>query len=403
MMKNMYLVNILIIMIFTTGCGVESFTSASTSLIERRSFLNLTSLEEVEIDNNIRSTTLLIYPKAEDLERFEFVAPTAQAWSGVKEILSYGESVQTVIPLSMPAFEKSAQVIFTIISAGQARDDAFIAIKKAEEKLEKLLKERDELLAGTEKKLEAIEDFVKDSECYYKDRPGKDENFICRLEKDDDFRRRKRIRDCDDVIEIEFPDFSEAENELLNSLKSDCNLLLEEEEKVKNGPIRDEIDRQQEIISLNSQYRDDGKQVVIDLLEGGVEKINPNVFLTTGAENEKPNDVGPYSIIKFSDDKKDIETFSLRLDLGTNYSDGAGFQEYSLENGKITDLRYYKRSNLETVLEFKIITKDFTIEAELFESIQEYHGLRYVGDLVIKYPNGTTREGVGKIEVSLKK
>ena len=90
------------------------------------------------------------------------------------------------------------------------------------------------------------------------------------------------------------------------------------------------------------------------------------------------------------------------LDLGTNYSEGAGFKEYSLANGKIQDLRYYKKSNLETVLEFKILTVDFRIEAELFESIQDYHGVRYVGDLVIRYFDGKTREGVGKIEISIK-
>lgn len=402
---------------FFVGCGVDAEkTDPANDLLNRRNFsplvtqtitlddysFELLDVKDIEIDNNIRSTTLLIYPNANDLTEFEFNSPTLQAWEGVKEILPYGDSVIPFIPKSMSSFDKASEIIFTIISAGQARDDAYVAMKKAEQQLNFHLKERDELLKETEVKLDFFSDLWEVSECYYQKRPKKGEKFICKLEKDDDFKRRKRIRDCDDIVEIEFLNLSASELSLTENIQLGCETALQEEDNIKNGPIKQLIEEQQAIITKNSQYRDDGKQVVIDLLEGTLEKINSNVFLTTGAENEKPNDTGPYSIIKFSPDKNTIQQLSLRLDLGRNYSEGAGFKEYSLANGRITDLLYYRKSDLEKALEFKINTNDFVIEAELYESIQPYHGLRYVGDLLVRYPDGTTREGVGKIEVALK-
>ncbi len=403
-MKKYFIINLLFVLLASSSCGVDSSAKAGTGFVERRSFLNLAAADYEKIDNNIRSTTFLIYPKASDLDGFEFNTATAQSWKGVKEILPYGDKVQTVIPRSMPSFEKSSQVIFTIISAGQARDDAYLAKQKAVEKLSALEDERAELLSDVKKELRSLGKKTRKKVCYYKERPADGEKYICQLTPDDVFLEDndRKARNCEKFLEHEYINTNEEEKLELDQLAADCTTQLNKEQEINNGPISDKIAAQQEIETRNSQYRDDGKQVVIDILKA-VEAFNPNVFLTTGAENEKGTDVGPYSRINFSKNDQGqtvIDEFLLLLDLGTNYSEGAGFKEYSLANGKIQDLRHYVRGPLETVLEFKVVTSDFTIEAELFESSQPYHGLRYVGDLIVRYPNGDTREGVGKIEIS---
>lgn len=431
-----YILSLLILALVCSCAGDAERLNADNKFVDREEIAGINAVEGRAMDlvkgRDIRSITMLIYPNKEDLEGFDFQSAPGKnrSWNNFLNDISYSSLVKRNY-VGMPAGDMAVQAIFTVISAGESRDGAFLNKVKKETKIIKLRKEKDELETPPIDLKEALEQVQIEMEpfsvCYYKrsEKPDSDdENYLCKTAKDDDYSRSKKARSkCLRTLQFDFIDLNEEQSIAFESMKTKCtsstkaydDFLASVEGKliILEKSIKTLED---EVIALE-RLRDDGKSVVLDILQSAEmylnNKIGQNVALVGTASTLEQSE-GAISELSYrstqrNDDttntiieKYHIDELKLFLDFGNFYESGPGAREYSIENNRITNVKYYKKNNKVIKLEFLLKADGFNIFADLSETIQDGFGIRYVGEVTAFYKNSVTRKGVLKIEIDQK-
>ncbi|GAB4406945.1 MAG: hypothetical protein OHK0056_06520 [Bacteriovoracaceae bacterium] len=358
-----------------------------------------------EFETEARDVTIIIYPRTEDMNGLIF-SPTEErkeSWEGVFNELTpaYRSRISAELGSDLTDAKKVSRLVLLIQTAGEVRDAKYRAkIPLTTEKtiIEKDIKKaQDELLPAIDQALEA---FV----CYYKARPRRGEKWDCKTEADADFKREKTPKNCEEMNEMNFTfSTSDIEKKYAEN-KSKCESNQAELDK-RTSKLKE---RNQELnleIEAINKVRDDAKSVVLDLLEA-VEKNTGNIHVSTSSTLDKPLDCPGDSTgtkclsrLVFTDNKKqDVRELTIYSDFGVYAGEKLALAEYSTKNGGISELKFYTDRDGVKILSFNLNTPSFTVSATLSTTIQEDMGLRFVGETVVRYPDGRSRKGVMKLE-----
>ena len=422
----------LFLLLFFCSCAEDAERLvADNSLIDREEVAGINAVEGRAMDlaagEDVRSITMLIYPNKEDLEGFSFQSAPGKdrSWNNFLNDISYRNLVKRDY-VGMQPDDMAVQAIFTVLSAGESRDNAYLNKVRKEKQTQTLRDEKEALETPPAELEEALEQVKLEMEpfsvCYYKrsEKPDSDdEKYSCKTEKDDDYSRSKKARSsCIRTLQFDFIDLDQDKQVAFETMKKNCqestdaydDFLAGVQEKLTL--LENEIEKlENEAIRLES-LRDDGKSVVLDILQSAEKHLNSksisNVALVGTASTVEQSE-GPLSQISYTKDDRGlvgeqffINELKLFLDFGNFYSTGPGAREYSVENQKITNVKYYKKNNKVIKLEFFIEADGFRIFADLSETIQDGFGIRYVGEVTAYYKNNVTRKGAIKIEINQK-
>ena len=121
------------------------------------------------------------------------------------------------------------------------------------------------------------------------------------------------------------------------------------------------------------------------------------------ATQEKPDDIGPESVITFSPDFSSVTDFKLYVDFLPGNATKVGYGEYSLDNNSIKNLSLYTTSAGIKKMKFTLVLPDMTIDVDGDLTIDDsVIGARLVdSQTYVKFNNGEERRGVFKIELDV--
>jgi len=383
--------SIIIILSFgLAACGRQAeLKTAPTVLVEQVQNSKLTP-KDVVADTNMRAMTLLSYPLARDISDwdFEIKEETKDSWTMFLDSLKFKDRLVTSFSKDLDSTTKIQEIVTLVQSAGESRDQAFKKMSPLKKELQKIDTEiANAKIDLTPKDLESIT-------CFYAKKPSAGKSFECKSKLEGEYNKEKTSNVCKDFLKFKFID-AEIETRIENAQIS-CNELQVrlDDLKTKSKIVDDQI-------ATYVALRSAGESIVIDLLQS-VENKNPGlVLIATGGTIEKNKDPSEaLSQIHFKDNA--LDAISLIIDFGPNLSSGSGKVEYSLENGKITNLSFKKESDGVWTLKFNIVTSDFIVKTNMAYSVHPTLGVRFVGDAHFHYPNGEVRKGVMKLEFDVK-
>ena len=374
------------LVVLLVSCGREADTPfAPTSIFDTQGVAPFSATKTLSSD--IRAATIVVYPTAEDVENLEFYpleGTTSAEWNGLLSDLEYRDRLATGFSKDDDSFQKALDVTQLIFASGRYRDDAlrrisFLGVKINEEMTK---------LQDFE-----VENKIDEISCYYVDRPDLGEPYLCHLSATETTRSRpKTFYTCEDWSRFELVEGQETEEnfERYQQIKSDCSrlsadLLVYTEES-----------------TLKSTNRVSAENVVLDLLLE-TELVTNVVLAAKVATTEKPNDIGPESVISFSPDYSSVLDFKLYIDFLPGNASKIGYNEYSLENGLINNLSLYTTASGLKKLKFNLELPDMTISVDGDLSIEEsIIGARLVdSQTYVTFKNGEKRRGVFKIELDV--
>ncbi len=374
-----------LLILIVSSCGREALKKKAPKEYLPVNGILSQSLTGKSFDPNMRSMTLLIYPRAKDVVTFQY-RPKGNAitpWQTSLNDLSYGDQIVQKYTKEMPGALKVSKMVAAILSVGESRDKAFkkaAPLKNQAKKFSQVIKEKNS----------ALKKRLKPFKCYYVKKPNRGQTYDCRLNEGESRSQKKSLRSCRDLKKYSFvfsPDEQEREAEF-GTITSDCADLSQQREEL--GVLKEEIE--------NYNYiRKSGESVVLDLLQSAEQHTGKKVFVAVGASKEKVNEEDEKSTLIIDPETRVIQGLKLLIDFGLNYSGGSGYQEYSTDNGKIQNFRLEKRGKAD-VLKFTLETLDFTIEAALSMTIQDFMDLRFVGEIQTRYPDGSVARGAMKLE-----
>ncbi len=459
-MKVRYI--LLPLLLLGTSCSREA-----ESIKAKKSLLTPPAVESLEIasddiDQKVRSITLISYPNPEELNGVDFrlsekefddvfyakkydVELTSNNANSLEEsfLVPYGDIMPNGITKGDDNLDKASDVIMQIINVGNVRDEAFreyVSLKRQlEPSLGKIESVNNEISTYsfyeiTNKKDEfedyrrqlVLERFKKYGlKTKSKPKDAKNcNNFDRRYEKlalDLEF----KVRDSEtgEVIET-IPAFTDTELEKLNSIKEDCR-LNDQITAMQDGFMGKQLLNSSGKIELESTYNA-GKTYVTNLLDRITLKNN-KTYLSTGVYKESDLDgsagesfkkrvallkdskgrLSQKELLHYSEidlaltEDKKFKKFKLHLELL-----GSNPRVYSLENGGITNFSYDTYLGAKRLM-FTINGKDrrgnnVVVNAELGQKSSSTMGVRFVGDAEFIYDNGTRNDGVMKIELDIK-
>lgn len=401
-----------------------------------------------KMETQTRAITLLFYPRPEHIVDFSYSVDdlSKPSWEMVLATLPYADKVVSDYPASMDKDVKVQKMVAAIQSVGRSRDNAWREMAPLDVKMKEINAKK----VLIQEEISETEPDVKwrDFTCYYAKRPRRGQKYQCRPKKDDEFKRRKAPRGCDDLLELEFtydnPEDQAAFDEVYVSCEKAAPRLAELDSELK--ALNEDFDELYEKFEPLERIRKSGEAVVLDILQTAErytkEEGFPQVYVATGSSQEKPNNQDIISEVKidfqkimqmrdreaqlvklmsdtrlnsyeFNDLKKEhtavvrylengfLEKFSLWLEFGLNYSGGTRSQEYSIENGGIQDFKLVW-SGVNPAFHFKIVNKDFWIECELDVTNDDpAMGYRAVGEVFAHYPDGSITRGGMKLEFNM--
>lgn len=349
--------------------------SAPEKKVQRVSIQGLTVSGD-DFESDIRAVTLLAYPNAQDLKNFSYdLAPKYANLLGAKFnnyraegfpesfLLSERASKQKLgISSALTPNEKYATIVNQIISIGFLRDSAF---------KQQLITEEVQL------------EIYSDIETLFEDLfffPVIDEDGTYKLVADETTEEEgESFYDCEEYTDsVETLVVDNSTSSTKTSIENQCQSF-------------DKASSQVEFL-INQVYGL-GEGYVLQLLDAVQKDIGRNFLTTTMAIDR---DTDEYSQLTLSEDGNTVEELTLFVDI----NDKNGYNEYSLENGKIKNLKFYKGESGAKVLEFEMVTDLYTVKTKLGMSVMDYYDLRFVGDATFHYKDGQVREGVMKIEVN---
>ncbi|MCR9204674.1 MAG: hypothetical protein NXH75_08865, partial [Halobacteriovoraceae bacterium] len=354
--------------------------------------------------------------------------------------------VVTDYPADMNTFKKVQKMVAAIQSVGRSRDNAWREMEPLDRRMEEIGVEK----TAINERIEEIEPDIKfrDFECFYQKRPRRGKKYECKTKKDSEFKRRKKARGCDDLLEFSFTYENEEEEKIYEEAIGKCAVVADELSELdeKKKVLNIEFDELFEKFEPLEFIRKSGEGVVLDILQAAEryteEQGYPQVYVATGSSKEKPNVQDVLSEVKIDWQKiltmqkkradlelqlKDerinsyefeklktqynevvnylenpMEKFSLWIEFGLNYSGGTRSQEYSIENGGIKDFEVVWIGP-NPAFNFKIVNDDFWIECALDVTNDDpAMGYRAVGEVFAHYPDGTVTRGGMKLEFNMR-
>jgi hypothetical protein len=368
MEKSMQISNLFIslFLLMAMACGPKAQVDdleSSRFPIGYRQF----SFADKVIDSEVRSITLLTMPVEQDVVGFSY-QPDPRDWSIVFSSIPYGDRIPYGIPLELDAFNKTAQVVYTVMVAGDVRNASYERIKTKESEKALILARLEQLLIL--------------HPCYTGLRPN---HRSCFAHQSELTVETPRIADsCDVLSRWNWMNLTAEEEESLAQNLEDCR-------NVDGGRLAD-LDQE---IASEDDIRDKAKGIVLDLLNQAERHARSN-FVATGATKSEEDTINGYrSLIQMSADRRSFTQFQLAVD----FNIGQGYQLYSLENGLIRDFVYSELAPGVWQLTFKLFNDRFWLDAELSMDVNDIYDLRFSGDTDVYFPDGTIRKGVMKIEM----
>jgi hypothetical protein len=412
MMNTYKIITVIFPFILLCSCAREAeVLDAPNSLNEQFFSLQAYSAEAGEMENTVRAMTLLFYPRPEQIRTFSYQPMNADAqnsWNSVLQTTPYADRIVQNYPALMEPDLKVQKLVAAIQAVGRSRDNAWRQMQPLDERMKAIESEKTIL----NEKIKELEPELKwrDYTCFYESRPRRGANYDCRAVRDETFSKRKRPRSCEDFLSFDFT-FNDDQGDIqtnFESAKTDCAAVLPqiEEIEVVITSLNQEFDALNEKFEPLFAIRKSGEGVVLDILQTAERYTlalgNPEVYVATGSTIEKPNNQEILSEVKINWETKEIEVFKLFIEFGLNYSGGVNSLEYSIENGRIQDMRLeFVGPNPRAV--FKLLTDDFWIECELdITNDDPTMGLRMVGEVFAHFPDGTKTRGGMKLEFNTK-
>jgi len=382
--NNIFIFTLVSLML--VSCGREADMPQVDNLVFEQSGV-LPFSTTTQISSDIRAATIVVYPTTEDVKNLNFLpleGTTADEWSGLLNDLDYRSRLATSFVKDTDSYQKALDVTQLIFASGRYRDDA--------------LRRIDTLNGFVAQETAALEDYeienkIDEIDCFYIDRPSYGEPYLCSLSSTAETRRRpKSFYTCEDWDRFELLDGQEAHENFsrYSRIKVECD------KKSKN--LRLYVDE----ISMKKENRVSAENVVLDLLLE-TELVTNVVLAAKVATQEKPDDIGPESIIKFTDGYKEVSELKLYVDFLPGNASQVGYGEFSMANGAISNIQVYNQTGGVKKLSFTLMLPDMVIEVDGDLTIEKsVMGARLVDSQTnVLFNNGEKRRGVFKIEMDV--
>ncbi|MBT6326930.1 MAG: hypothetical protein HOJ35_13260 [Bdellovibrionales bacterium] len=393
------------------GCAPKAELMKADFKVFPKKVINAMSsdVQKLEFETEMRDVTMIAYPTLEEVKGFTFTPrdEVKPSWDNVVSKLTetYQRKLQTTFDDKMSDEKKLGTIVTLVQTAGEVRDGQYQSKVPLEIKSEANWSKIDELKSEVEPKIDAILDSYP---CFYVKRARRGQMWTCELTNINGTRSRpKTARKCTDLDLFGYSNMTADDIQSFEIQKSACTDLKENLDQTLESlkSENDEIDTKLRDIK---QVRFDGQSVVIELLES-IEKYSEGTYLSSSSSKSKkldcPGDeVGTkcLSSIKFSEDKKTIEELKLFTSFGVYAKDSLPLEEYSLGNGRVNNLKFYRTSYGGQILSFTLNTDLFVIKAKLSMSYRGDFGLRFVGETKM-YHGGKVKRGIMKLEIDKKK
>ncbi len=393
------------------GCAPKAELKNADFKVFPKKVINAMSsdVQKLEFETEMREVTIIAYPTLEEVKGFIFTPREEMqpSWDNVISKLpdNYQSKLQTTIDDKMSDEKKLGTIVTLVQTAGEVRDGEFQNKAPLEIKSEENWIKIAELKAEMEPKIDEILDSYP---CFYVKRAPSGQMWTCELTNINGTRSRPKIaRKCNVLETFNYSNMTAGDIQAFETQKSVCTDL---DESLGRSTESLKAENKEIVKNLRNikQARLDGQSVVLELLES-VEKYSEGTFISSNSSISKkldcPGDeVGTkcLSSIKFSKDKKTIEELKLFTSFGVYAKDKLPLEEYSLENGRINNLKFYRTTYGGQILSFTLSTDLFKIKAELSMSYRGDFGLRFVGETKM-YHDGKVKRGVMKLEIDKKK
>lgn len=368
----------LISLFFLLACGRVAERIKVESVYPPISSINTVLAKELKNKADMRSSSIVLYPNPSELQGMSFdpVGPSElleeSGWIQVISKLSYGNRLPRGFSSGLDNKEKVLNAVRIILSVSDARDLFFKQAGQFQKDLDRKQKEIDQMQG------EMTSKYI----CYY---PVDNESgHTCEIASHpgDTAPIKEIAENCNALSEWVFK-FTGDDLERFKSEVQSCVKFTKDYKKMRADVKKNKIAPLNELRKL-------AKGIVTDMLKQ-MELFNKQRYLLTAATNEDPANDDTKSQLIFNEDGNEIKLFQIYLDSGSD------FKMYSLENGGIQKLKWFKNSDGIQVLSFSLVDEKFSFDAELAASTRDIFDLRFVGDIVYKEGN-ITRRGVMKME-----
>lgn len=409
-----------IILILSTlvlaSCGREADQIKLESKTFKTPFTSSFTAKGSSFDDTVRGVTLIAYPKANEIKNFSYKLndnlfntvfnstytkiENSEGTLSYQELklATYGNRMVNGVEASVSADVKVQQFVSQLVNVGDMRDRAYEAFVKNEE-----------VIAPIKQEVLSIEENLFTELKFYKIRKTPEgmeqykRKFV--LSKLDGYKvKSQKTSSCDQLAKrykkVAFDLLDPEESTLLENSVTECEGLSETIKEVsKASDIQSSLIFNGEMISTSSIFYK-GKEYITEILND-LENATGLKYLFTGIAKESVLD-STYSKdraregiskIRFNDEGTAFEKFSLELEI----SDGA--QTYSVDNGKISNLRIEEMASGAKMVYFSIIDETVVVNLELGASTMDRMGLRLIGDAYFNFSDGRKSRGVMKIEL----
>ncbi len=327
-----------------------------------------TMMSDKKFDPYVRAATVIAYPLKEELTNFTYSA-NQNNWNLALAKTPYRNKISPFINIDLTNSKKAENIAYLISLAGSIRDNLF----------------KENILIN--KKLKSLNNDLDKTFIYFtcnnpRRSPENRRVSLC------DFNRinpesLKIAKNCRQFSNLTFPSLPNSASDYHQKGVDLC---------IKQKQLKDEI-------KYNNEIRESAKGIVTELLDHTYNNhtgVNYIFLLNTKEDIDKNNK----SFIKIDSHLKSIDEFTLYIDFGL---DGpfAKEQQYSLKNGRIKNLSIINDHSGISKLEFEIYTDQKFLSASLDISTTHPFALRFVGEIIIHYPN-TDYKGIMKLELDYK-
>jgi hypothetical protein len=320
-----------------------------------------------EIDPEVRSITLLTLPIEKDVVGFSYT-PNREDWDFTFSSINHGHRVPFGVQARSSNFNKVSDLIYIVLASGDVRNASFERIVHSKRDQTRIIGRLNSIFNA--------------HPCFMGLRPNHRSCFPRQSEGTVDTARF--AESCEVLERWTWMEMSDEDEELLADNLVQCR-------EVDGGRLQ-AID---ELIAHEGDIRNQAKGIVLDLLSE-LEAHTGEVFVATGATKGEVDSInGHQSLIQMNADRTAFTQFQLAVD----FNIGRGYQLFSLENGLIRDLELKELIPGVWRLTFFLDNDAYTLEAELSMDVQDVYDLRFSGDTVLTYKDGTVRKGLMKLEL----
>ena len=258
------------ISLFIASCGRDAeIIDAPKKYNEEVFGLQAFSASRGQMEIQTRAITLLFYPRPEHIVDFSYEVTdlSKPSWDTVLATLPYADRIVSNYPASMNKDLKVQKMVAAIQSVGRSRDNAWREMQPLDVKMKEINAKK----VVVQEEISEIEPDVKwrDFTCFFKKRPRRGQKYQCRPKKDDEFKRRKNPRGCDDILEFEFtydtPEDQAAFDEVYANCEKVAPRLKELEEEL--SALDEDFNELYSTYEPFDFIRKSGEAVVLDIIQ----------------------------------------------------------------------------------------------------------------------------------------